>query len=88
MLALWTHVTLLRPFLSAKSNANRAMRSVFSLVVIFNDSITPGYDYQKQIVIMMIMIIVINTFIIVHILFVCKVPDVLVLNILPQYFHE
>jgi len=45
MLALWTAVTCLRPFLMAKSNAKRAMRSVLWRVMILSDSTTPGDDW-------------------------------------------
>lgn len=44
ILALCTQVTFLRPFLSAKSKANWAMRSVFALVTTLRDSMTPGKD--------------------------------------------
>lgn len=41
MLALWTAVTLERPFLVAKSKANLAMRCDLARVMIFMHSMTP-----------------------------------------------
>jgi hypothetical protein len=42
MFALWTAVTFLRLFLTAKSKAKRAIRSVLARVMILRDSTTPG----------------------------------------------
>jgi hypothetical protein len=48
MFALWIHVTFLRLFFWAKSNAKRAIRSDFARVTILRASTTPGTDWCSR----------------------------------------